>query len=42
VPVAALAVGEIGIDSRMVQEDDFLAWVALVVLVDRIDQCASH
>jgi hypothetical protein len=38
VPEAALAVGQIGVDRRLVQEDHFLARVALVVLVDRIDQ----
>ena len=38
VPEAALAVGEVGIDRRVVQEDDRLRRVALVVLLDRVDQ----
>ena len=38
VPVAALVVGQIGIDGRVVQVDDFLARVAFVVLGDRIGQ----
>ncbi len=42
VPVAALAVGEIRVHRGVVQEDHFLAGVALVVLVDRVDQRAGH
>mmetsp|Transcript_57664 Transcript_57664/g.135770 ORF Transcript_57664/g.135770 Transcript_57664/m.135770 type:complete len:224 (+) Transcript_57664:1018-1689(+) len=38
VPVAALAVGQVGIDGRVVQVDDFLAGVALVVFADRVAQ----
>jgi hypothetical protein len=41
VPVAALAVGEVGVDRRVVEVDDFLARVALVVLVDRVDDAPA-
>ncbi len=37
VPVAALAVGQVGIDRRVVDEQHFLAWIALVVLVEEVD-----
>ncbi len=40
VPVAALAVGEIRVDRRVVHVEHFLARIALVVLVDRVDQRA--
>jgi len=42
VPVAALAVGEVRVHGGVVQEDHFLARVALVVLVDGVDQRAGH
>jgi hypothetical protein len=38
VPVAALAVRQVGVDRRVVEVDDLLAGVALVVLVDGVDQ----
>ena len=38
VPEAALAVGKIRVDRRIVEEDDFLAGVAFIVLVHRIHQ----
>ena len=37
-PIAAFAVGQIRVDGRMVQVNDFLAGVALVVLVDCVQQ----
>ena len=42
VPVAALAVGQVRVYSRVVQKDHFLAGVALVVLADRIGQRQRH
>ena len=42
VPVAALAVGQVRVDSRVVEEDHFLAGVALVVFADRIGQRQRH
>ncbi|MDT4864883.1 hypothetical protein FQZ97_996570 [compost metagenome] len=36
-PVAALAVGEVGIDRRIVQVEQFLAGIARVVLLDGVD-----
>jgi hypothetical protein len=39
VPVAALAVGEVGVDRRIVQVEQFLARVACVVLLDGVDDC---
>ena len=41
-PVAALAVGEIWVDSRVIQENNFFTWVALIVLVDCFNQGAGH
>jgi hypothetical protein len=38
VPEAALAVGEVGVDRSLVEVDDLLAGIALVVLVDRVDE----
>ncbi len=37
-PEAAFTVGQIGVDRGVIQEHDFLAGVALIVLVDGIDQ----
>ena len=41
-PVAALAVGEVGVDRGVVEVDDLLAGVALVVLVDGVDDGRRH
>jgi hypothetical protein len=38
VPVAALAVGEVRVDRGVVEVQHFLAGIALVVLVDRVQQ----
>ena len=37
-PVAAFAVGEIGVHRRVVEENDFLARVAFIVFVDSVKQ----
>ena len=41
-PVAALAVGEVGVHRRVVQENDFFARVAFVVFVDSFNERARH
>ena len=41
-PVTAFAVGEIRVDRRVVEENDFLARVAFVVFVHSIEQSTCH